>query len=124
MALEEVKGAIIAEVNGREFDVVDLSVTERTGTKAVKTMNRNRRVTKFARGIQEYELKVTVVIPVNGDINWAAVEGAKITEYPVLENGKRISYLDCYVTETSETYNVDNEARRDVSMFAARKIEE
>ena len=124
MALEEVKGAIIAEVNGREFDVVDLSVTERTGTKAVKTMNRNRRVTKFARGIQEYELKVTVVIPLNGDINWAGVEGAKITEYPVNENGKRISYLDCYVTETSETYNVDNEARRDVSMFAARKIEE
>ena len=47
MALEEVKGAIIAEVNGREFDVVDLSVTERTGTKAVKTMNRNRRVTSL-----------------------------------------------------------------------------
>lgn len=124
MALEEVKGAIIAEVNGREFDVVDLSVTERTGTKAVKTMNRNRRVTKFARGIQEFEIRMTVVIPLAGDINWAGVEGAKITEYPVMENGKRISYLDCYTTEVGETYNVDNEARRDVSMFAARKIEE
>ena len=124
MALEEVKGAIIAEIDGREFDVIDLAVTERTGTKPVKTMNRNRRVTKFARGIQEFELRMTVVIPLAGDINWGAVEGAKITEYPVNENGKRISYLDCYTTEIGETYNVDNEARRDVSMFAARKIEE
>ncbi len=124
MALEEFKGAIVLEVDGREVEVVSLSVTERTGTKPVKTMNRRRRIGGFARGIQEFELRVTVAVPLSGDINWAGIEGAKLTEYPVNENGKRVSYLDCYTTEVGEEYSVDNEARRDVSMFADRKVVE
>jgi len=123
MALEEFKGAIVLEVDGREVEVASLSATERTGTKPVKTMNRRGRIGGFARGIQEFELRLAVAIPLSGDLNWSAVEGAKITEYPV-GDGKRISYLDCYTTEVGEEYSVDNEARRDVSMFAARKVEE
>lgn len=124
MALEEVKGAIVLEVDGKEVEVVDLSATERTGTKPVKTMNRARRVGHFSSGIEEHDLRVTVVIPLSGDMNWGAIKGAKLTEYPVSDNGKRTSYLDCYTVEVGETYNVDNEARRDISMFASRKIEE
>lgn len=123
MALEEFKGAIVLEVDGREVEVVSLSPTERTGTKPVKTMNRRRRIGGFARGIQEFELRLAVAIPLSGDLNWGAVEGAKITEYPV-GDGPRISYLDCYTAEVGEEYSVDNEARRDISMFAARKVEE
>lgn len=124
MALEEFKGAIVLEVDGREIEVVSLSVTERTGKKPVKTMNRRGRIGGFARGIQEFELRVTVAVPLTGDIDWGAIEGAKLTEFPIHENGKRISYLDCHTTEVGEEYSVDNEARRDVSMFADRKVVE
>ncbi|WP_103035231.1 phage tail protein [Castellaniella caeni] len=122
MALEEYKGSIVLDINGQEVDVVDLQVTERTGKKPVRTMNRALRVKGFTRGLTEYELRVTVAIPLSGDIDWAGIEGAKITEFPVSDDGNRTSYLDCVTTEVGETYNVEGEARRDISMFAARKV--
>lgn len=122
MALEEYKGSIVLDVNGQEVEVVDLSVTERTGKKPVRTMNRQLRVKGFTRGLVEYELRVTVAIPLEGDLDWAGIEGAKITEFPVSKEDKRTSYLDCVTSEVGETYNVEGEARRDISMFAARKV--
>lgn len=124
MALEEYKGSIVLEVNGQEVDVVDLQATARTGKKPVRTMNRGLRVKGFSRGLTEYDLRVTVAIPLSGDMDWEAIEGAKITEYPVSDDGKRTSYLDCVTIEVGETYNVEGEARRDISMFAARKVPE
>lgn len=124
MALEEYAGAIVLEWDGQEIDVVDFSVTSRTGTKPVKTMNRNRRVKGFARGIEEHELSVTVVVPLTGDKDWLTLEGAKLTSYPASAGGKRESYLDCYATEVSDKYSVENEARRDIRIFAARKVNE
>jgi len=122
MALEEYVGAIILDVDGQEVEVVDLSTTERTGKRPVKTMNRTGRVKGFSRGIYEYELRLTVVIPLTGDLDWGSIEGAKLTKFPVGSDDNRESYLDCVTTEVGETYNVDNEARRDISMFATRKV--
>lgn len=124
MALEEFAGAMVLEVDGREIEVTECNPTTRTGTRPVKTMNRAGRVRGFARGIEEHELSLTVVIPLSGDLDWLSVRGAKLTIYPVSAGGKRTSYLDCYVTEVGEQYGVDNEARRSVSMFASRKVEE
>lgn len=124
MALEEYAGAIVLEWDGEEIDVVDFNVTSRTGTKPVKTMNRNRRVKGFASGIEEHELSVTVVIPLAGDKDWLSMRGAKLTAYPASPGGKRESYLDCYTIEVGEKYSVENEGRRDVRMFAARKVSE
>lgn len=124
MALEEYKGSIVLDVNGQEVEVVDLQVTARTGKKPVRTMNRALRVKGFTRGLAEYELRVTVAIPLSGDMDWEEIEGAKITEYPVSADEQRTSYLDCVTTEVGETYNVEGEARRDISMFAARKVKE
>lgn len=124
MALEEYKGSIVLDVNGQEVDVVDLQVTARTGKRPVRTMNRTSRVKGFSRGLIEYELRVTVAIPLSGDLDWEGIEGAKITEYPVSDDGQRTSYLDCVTTEVGETYNVEGEARRDISMFATRKVNE
>lgn len=121
MALEEYVGAVVMEVDGREIDVADIQVTENTGFIPVKTMNRTRRVKGFARGIAEYGLRVTVVIPFSGDLDWASIEGAKITIYPAAPGGPRTSYLDCYVQEVGEQYTTDSEARRDLTMFAGRK---
>lgn len=122
MALEEMKGSIVLDVNGQEIDVVELAVTERTGKRPVRTMNRLLRVKGYTKGLVEYELRVTVAIPLSGDLDWGGVEGAKITEYPVSAEDQRTSYLDCVTTEVGETYNVDGEARRDITMFAARKV--
>jgi len=122
MALNEYVGAIILDVDGQEVEVVDLSVTTRTGKRPVKTMNRTGRVKGFSRGITEYELRLTVVIPLTGDLDWENIEGSKLTQFPVDSDDKRESYLDCVTTEVGETYNVDNEARRDISMFATRKV--
>lgn len=122
MALKEYLGAIILEVDGQEIEVESCDVTKKTGRKLVKTMNRTGRPAGFAKGVQEITLKVTVVIPASGDIDWAAIEGAKIDIYPVTPGGKRTSYLDCGTTEVGEKYTVDGEAKRDLQMFALRDV--
>ena len=122
MALEEFVGSIVLETNGQEVDVVELQVTARTGKRPVKTMNRALRVKGFSRGIAEYEMRVTVAIPLSGDLDWEAIEQGKITQFPVSDEGKRTSYLDCFTTEVGEAYTVEGEARRDISMFSARKV--
>ncbi|MDF0604642.1 phage tail protein [Neisseriaceae bacterium TC5R-5] len=124
MALKEYAGSIILEVNGQEIDVIDLNVSSKTGRKLVKTMNSSGRARGFARGISEYELSVTVSIPLSGELDWEAIEGAKLTEYPMALGGKRTSYLDCFTLEVGEKYGVDNEARRDIKLLSLRKIVE
>ncbi|WP_423197451.1 Phage tail protein [Cupriavidus sp. H19C3] len=124
MALQEYAGSIVMEVDGKEVEVIDLSDTVRTGRKLVKTMNRTGRAKGFAKGIAEYELSVTVAIPLSGDMDWLAIEGAKITIYPNSPGGQRESYLDCFTTEAGNKYSVDNEARRDLKMQALRKVTE
>ncbi|RQU99587.1 phage tail protein [Burkholderia cenocepacia] len=125
MALEEYVGAIVLEADGKEAEVVSFSPTSKTGKKPVKTMNRLGRVKGFARGIEEHELKATVVIPLNGDeIDWWKMEGGKLTIFPVSPGGKRVSYYDCVTLDMSEQYNVDNEARRDLTLFSTRRVAE
>jgi len=124
MAIKEYAGAMVLEIDGAEIEVVSLSVTSRTGKKPVKVMNRSRLIGGFARGIQEYELRATVAIPLDSDYAWEAIEGAKLTVFPASAGGRRVSYLDCVATEIGEEYSVENEARRDVSLFAVRKVEE
>jgi hypothetical protein len=124
MALKEYLGAVILEVNGQEVEVEDLSVKKKTGRKLVKTMNKTGRPSGFARGIAEIDLNCTAVIPATGDIDWAGIEGAKLTVYPVTAGGKRTSYLDCFTLEVGEKYVVDGEAKRDISMAALREVTE
>ncbi|HAT1513842.1 hypothetical protein [Morganella morganii] len=121
--LEEYAGAIVLEIDGREVEVTDMDVQEVTGRKLVKTMNKTGRAKGFMRGIATYELSVSVVIPLNGDMDWGAIEGSKLTQYPLSgSGGRRISYLDCFVTEVGEKYSTDNEAKRDLKMNALRKV--
>jgi hypothetical protein len=124
MALDEYIGSIVMEVDGRDIEITDLRETVNTGRKLVKTMNRTGRAKGFARGIEEITLNVTVAIPDNDDLDWGAIEGAKITQYPLYSTGKRISYLDCFSTECGAQYTVDSEARRDITMNALRRVEE
>ncbi|QHP82397.1 phage tail protein [Pectobacterium odoriferum] len=125
MALEEYVGAIVLEVNGVELECTDLKEDVQTGRKLVKTMNRTGRAKGFSRGIAEYQVTVSVVIPLNGDLDWESLEGVKITQYPVSgSGGKRVSFLDCFSTQVGAQYTVDNEAKRDITFNALRRVEE
>ncbi|MYM32263.1 phage tail protein [Duganella sp. CY15W] len=124
MALTEYEGAIVLEVDGVEIECDSFEPTIKTGRKPVKTMNSTGRSKGFSRGIEEITLKVSVLIPLTGDINWEDIEGAKLTRYPQGGGGKRVSFLDCYTVEVGEKYKVDNEAMRDLTMNSTRKIEE
>ena len=124
MALQEYLGAIVMEIDGKEVEVKSLDVTYKSGRKLVKTMNKTGRAKGFSKGIAEYDLKVTAVIPATGDMDWGSIEGAKITIYPVTTGGKRTSYLDCFTTDVGSKYSADNEATRDLSMIALREVVE
>ena len=124
MALEEYLGSIVMEVNGQEIEIESCDVTKKTGRKLVKTMNKTGRAKGFSRGIAEIDLKVSAVIPLTGDIDWAGIEGAKITIYPLTVGGKRTSYIDCFSLDVGEKYTVDGEAKRDISMGALREVVE
>ena len=118
-------GAVIMEINGREVEIVSIKPTTTTGRKPVKTMNRKGKVRGFADGVTEYKLSITAAIPIDGTIpDWDNITKAKITIFPINQDDKRTSYLDCFSTETSEQYEVDNEARIDIEMVALDKIEE
>lgn len=118
-------GAVIMEINGREVEVISIKPSTTTGRKGVKTMNRKGRVLGFADGVTEYKLSLTAAIPIDGSIpDWDNITKAKITIFPINKDDKRTSYLDCFSTEISEQYEVDNEARIDIEMIALDKIEE
>lgn len=122
MALQEYQGSIVMEVDGKEVEIESLDVTFKTGRKLVKTMNKTGRAKGFAKGIGEYDLKISAVIPLTGDIDWGAIQGAKITIYPLSEGGKRTSYLDCFTLDVGKKYKVDGEAMQDLSMSALREV--
>lgn len=124
MALTEYLGAIIMEIDGQEIEITALDATVKTGRKPVKTMNRSGRVKGFSNGIAEYDLKVSAVIPLTGDIDWEAIEGAKITIFPQTDGGQRISYVDCFTIDVGDKYEVDGEAKRDITMAALNKVKE
>jgi hypothetical protein len=124
MALQEYLGAIVMEIDGKEVEIESLDVTFKSGRKLVKTMNKTGRAKGFARGIAEYDMKITAVIPLSGDIDWAVIEGAKITIYPLTAGGKRTSYLDCFTTDVGNKYVTDGEAKRDMSLIALREVVE
>ncbi len=124
MALEEYAGAIVLEVDGKEVEVASVDATRSNLRKLVKTMNRTGRAKGFSRGMEEIALNVSVVIPLTGDIDWARIQGAKLTLYPIADGGQRQSYLDCFTTQVGDKYSVDNEARRDLQMHALRVVVE
>lgn len=118
-------GAVIMEVNGRDVEIISIKPQTTTGRKPVKTMNRNGRVNGYCEGVTEHKLSVTAAIPLEGpDVDWGNITKAKITIYPINQDDKRTSYLDCFTEETSEQYEVDNEARIDIEMIALHKIKE
>lgn len=124
MALQEFVGAASLEVDGKEIEVTSIGVKEVTGRRLVKTMNRAMTAKGFSRGIKTYDLSVTAVVPLTGmPIDWAGIEGAKLTVQPV-GGGQRYSYLDCFSIEVGAKYEVEGESVIDIQLAALRKVNE
>lgn len=121
MAIVEFQGTIVMEIDGVEVDIETFDATEKTGRKVVKSMNKTGRARGYTKGIGDIELKISAMIPMTGDLDWANIVGAKITMYP-LGGGQRTSYLDCFTTEVGRKYKIDGEAKQDLSMVALRKV--
>jgi hypothetical protein len=121
MALKEYAGAIVMEVDGQEIEIESFSPTFKSGRRPVKTMNRTGRIAGFSQGIEEHDLRMTAVVPLEGDIEWSAITGAKVVIFPITEGGRREVFYDVFVTDVGESYKVDGEAMRDVSAVAVRR---
>ncbi|WP_439240870.1 phage tail tube protein [Lonepinella sp. BR2474] len=113
----------VVDVDGQEIELTKLDVKVITGRKAVKTINRKGRVKGYAKGIAEFSLSMTVAVPLDGsEPLWDDVDDARVTVEE--QNGERISYLNCFVTEVGTSYTVDNEELRDIQMVACDKVAE
>lgn len=124
MAIEEYVGAIVMEVDGAEIDIVSFNPSTTTGREIVATMNSSGNALGFSEGMTMHSLSVTAAIPKAGHkIDWAKIKGAKISMSPI-GGGLRVSYLDCFSISTSESYQVQGQARIDIQMAALRKVEE
>lgn len=116
-------GSVTLYVGSTEVEVTKIDVKNNTGKKAVKTMNRSRRTKGFTRGVGQYDITFTAVVPTDGTaINWDAIEDAKISLVPDVEGARPTSYLGFCATEAGESYTVDNELVVDVTGFAIRKV--
>lgn len=122
---EKYAGLIILEVDGREIEITKCDPKEVTGRKLVKGMNSAGRALGFAQGIKEWTISLSALVPLDGSaVNWAGIEDAKLTIYPLNKGDQRVSYLGCFVTEVGQSYTVDNEATQDIQVTALNRVVE
>ena len=119
----EYVGSVTLYLDAAEVEITKIDVKDSTGRKPVKTMNRSRRTKGFTRGVGQYDITATAVMPTDGTaINWGSIEDAKISLVPDVRGAKTTSYLGFCVEETGESYTVDNEKVIDITGFAIRKV--
>lgn len=122
---EKYVGLIVLEVDGREIEITKCDPKEVTGRKLVKGMNSTGRALGFAQGIVEWTISLSALVPLDGPpIDWAKIEDAKLTIYPLNKSEQRVSYLGCFTTEVGQSYTVDNEATQDIQMAALNRVVE
>ena len=123
----EYVGSVILYLGANEVEVTKIDVKDNTGKKPVKTMNRTRRVKGFTRGVGQYDITFTAVVPIDGTavdtaVDWANIDDAKISLVPDVKGARPTSYLGFCATEAGDSYTVDNELVVDVTGFAIRKV--
>ena len=121
---EEAVGSIVMSVDGQEYDCSKFTSKKTTGNKRILTMNRKLKAKFKAKGITVYDLTCSVVIPDGKDtVDWDGVEGIRISiESPT--GGFRETYTDCEVQEYSDSYDVNGETMRDLTLFAMDYLKE
>nr|WP_298892231.1 hypothetical protein [uncultured Acinetobacter sp.] len=121
---EEAVGTIVMSVDGNDYDVASLNVTQSVNNKPIPTMNRTQRQKFVASGVRTYELSASVVIPDRKDnVNWTEVKNVRIS-IESLTGNHRETYVDCGITTIGTSYDVNGETRRDLTLYALDMIEE
>lgn len=121
---EDAVSTIVMSVDGLEYDCARFTPTKTNGKKRIATMNRKLKAKYKSNGIQLYDITCSVVIPDGKDsVSWLDVEDARISiESPT--GGFRETYIDCNVVTVTETYDVNGETLRDLTMFAMDYLNE
>ncbi|MBK5005288.1 phage tail protein [Pseudomonas sp. S32] len=117
-------GQIVLSINGVDYEVKSLDDTVKTGRTVVKTMNRSGRPSGTSKGMEEYDLRVSVAIPKTGEPNWRAMLDAKITIEPQDGGGKRETWTGVSLVEMGSKYQLEGEATRDLTLTALNYYEE
>ena len=111
-------GQIVLEINGTDYEVTSVEPSLKTGRKVVKTMNRSGRPAGTAKGIEEHELKISVVAASFKKTEWRALMDAKLTIYAQDGGGKRETWTGCSLIELGSKYQLEGEATRDLTIAA------
>ncbi len=117
-------GQIVLSINGTDYEVKSLDDSLKTGRTVVKTMNRSGRPRGTAKGMEDYELRVSVAIPKTGEPDWRALVDGKITIEPQDGGGKRETWTGVSLVEMGSKYGTEGEATRDLSLVALNYYEE
>lgn len=125
MAIEnkEYCGTIVLEVDGKEHETISVDTTVKISAKLVKTMNSKKRALGKTCGTREYDLKLQVPVPLDGEEpDWDNMENATLKIYPACgTGGKSEQYVGCFTVEVGSKYKVEGEAVRDITMHALDK---
>lgn len=111
-------GLIVLEINGTEYEVQSFEPTITTNRRPVNTMNRTGKPLGHAKGIETYELQVTVAIPKDGEPDWRTLIDAKLTIYPQDGGGKRETYTGCWLMTVGSRFGTEAEATRQLTLGA------
>ena len=93
----EYVGSVILYLGANEVEVTKIDVKDNTGKKPVKTMNRPRRVKGFTRGVGQYDITFTAVVPTDG----TAAAGKPIPITVTVQNGNIMAYVNQAVERNS-----------------------
>ncbi|ENX02651.1 hypothetical protein F900_01097 [Acinetobacter modestus] len=121
---EQAVGSIVMSVDGQDYDCSKFSAKKTTGNKRIATMNRKMKVKYKSKGVTLYDLTCSVVIPNSKDtVDWDSIEDARISiESP--DGGFRETYIDCEVQDIGDSYDVNGETMRDLTLFAMDYLKE
>ncbi|WP_160286829.1 phage tail protein [Pseudomonas knackmussii] len=111
-------GQIVLSINGTDYEIKSLEHTLKTGRTVVKTMNRSGRPLGTAKGVEDYDLRVSVAIPKSGEPDWRAMLDAKITIEPLDGGGERETWTGVALIEMGSKYQLEGEATRDLTLSA------
>lgn len=117
-------GQIVMSINGTDYEVKSLDDTVKTGRTVVRTMNRSGRPSGTAKGMEEYDLRVSVAIPKTGEPDWRAMLDAKITVEPQDGGGLRETWTGVSLVEMGSKYQLEGEATRDLTLTALNYYKE
>lgn len=121
IAIVEIDGVLCRTIKSLSVDPSDAKTP-------VKTMTQERRALGVTRGVAEFGVKITAVIPA-GDPEidwhrWMLNKEARLLVYDLNGDGKRISLVDVFVNSVSEKFDEGGESTYDIDGFALNRLED